>query len=119
MSKSPHSTSLIEPTTSPTESCLDERDSESFPKDELASTLTGDRLLAAQAMHLLIRLDQVLREARAQFNQDWFRRIMRARPKAVSRLRRRWSKIAPPPRISLGGLRRRYHANLAKYLYGS
>ena len=119
MSNSPHTTFVIEPTTSPTESCLDERDSESFPKDELASTLTGDRLLAAQAMRLLIYLDHDLREARAQFNQDWFRRIMRARPKAVSRLRRRWSKIHPPRRISLGSLRRRYHANLAKYLYGS
>ena len=68
-----------------------------------------------QALQLLIRLDKDLREARAQFNQDWFRRVMRARPKAVSRLRRRWTNISPPPRIRVGNLRRRYHANLAKY----
>ena len=88
-------------------------------REESSAILTGDRLLVAQAMSFLIHLDQDLREARAQFNQDWFRRIMRARPKAVSRLRRRWSKIIPAPRIPLGTLRRRYHANLAKYLYGS
>src|ERR1051325_1155883 len=35
--------------------------------------LTGERLLTAQAMRLLIRVDRELREARAQFNQDWFR----------------------------------------------
>jgi|GEM_PF-3106131 len=119
MSISPHTTFVIEPTTSRTEPSLHERDSKSFWTGELAGSLTDDRLLAAQAMRLLIRLDQDLREARAQFNQDWFRRIMRARPKAVSRLRRRWSKIHPPRRVSLGSLRRRYHANLAKYLYGS
>jgi hypothetical protein len=79
--------------------------------------LTDERLLAAQAMQLLIRLDRDLREARAQFNQDWFRRIMRARPKAVSRLGRRWKKIFPSPQIPLGSLRRRYHSNLHKYLY--
>jgi hypothetical protein len=118
MSTSPHTTIVIEPKTSPSEACLED-DTQSFPTGDLSSTLTGDRLLAAESMRLLIRLDHDLREARAQFNQDWFRRIMRARPKAVSRLRRRWAKIAPPPRISLGSLRRRYHANLAKYLYES
>ena len=81
--------------------------------------LTGDRLLTFEAMHLLISLDRDLREARAQWNQDWFRRLMRIRPKAVARLRRRWSKLDPPPAISLGTLRRRYHANLARYLYPS
>ena len=79
--------------------------------------LTGDRLLTFEAMHLLISLDRDLREARAQWNQDWFRRLMRIRPKAVSRLRRRWAKLDPPPAIPLGTLKRRYHANLAKYLY--
>jgi hypothetical protein len=115
MSISPHTTIVSEPATLPAEVCLD--DAQSFETDELASMLSGHGLLAAQAMRLLIRLDQNLRKARAQFNQDWFRRIMRARPKAVSRLRRRWSKMAPPPPIPLGSLRRRYHANLAKYLY--
>ena len=81
--------------------------------------LSGDRLLAAQAMSLLLRLDTELREARADWNQDRFRRIMRARPKAVFRLQRRYSMIAAPPTVPLGSLRRRYHANLAKYLYGS
>ena len=81
------------------------------------SVLTGDRLLAAEAMRLLIRLDRDLLEARAQWNQDWFRRIMRIRPRAVIRLRRRWAKVGESRGIPLGGLRRRYHANLAGYLY--
>ena len=79
--------------------------------------LTGGRLVTYEAMHLLILLDRDLREARAQWNQDWFRRLMRIRPKAVSRLRRRWAKLDPPPAIPLGTLKRRYHANLSRYLY--
>ena len=79
--------------------------------------LTGSRLLTFEAMHLLISLDRDLREARAQWNQDWFRRLMRIRRKAVSRMRRRWAKLDPPPAIPLGTLKRRYHANLSKYLY--
>lgn len=81
------------------------------------SVLTGDRLLAAEAMRFLIRLDRDFLEARAQWNQDWFRRIMRIRPRAVLRLQRRWAKVGESRGISLGGLRRRYHANLANYLY--
>ena len=79
--------------------------------------LTGERLLAAEAMQLLMRVDRDILEARAQWNQHWFRRLMRVRPKAVSRLRRRWAKLDPAPAIPLGSLRRRYHGNLAKYLY--
>jgi hypothetical protein len=79
--------------------------------------LTGERLLATQAMRLLMRLDRELLEARAQWNQDWFRRIMHARSNAVSRLGRRWGKIIPPPAMPLGSVRRRYHSNLARYLY--
>ena len=79
--------------------------------------LTGERLLAAQAMRLLMQLDRDLLEARAQWNQDWFRRVMHACSKAASRLRRRWLRINPPPQIPLGSLRRRYHASLARYLY--
>ena len=79
--------------------------------------LTGGRLLTFEAMHLLISVDRDLREARAHWNQDWFRRLMRIRPKAVSRLRRRWAKLDPPPAIPLGTLKRRYHANLSRYLY--
>ena len=88
-----------------------------FSSDADSVVLIGSRLLTFEAMHLLISLDRDLREARAQWNQDWFRRLMRTRPKAVSRLRRRWAKLDPPPAIPLGTLRRRYHANLAKYLY--
>ena len=90
-----------------------------LPPDADSVVLTGGRLLTYEAMHLLILLDRDLREARAQWNQDWFRRLMRIRPKAVSRLRRRWAKLDPPPAIPLGPLRRRHHANLAKYLYHS
>jgi hypothetical protein len=79
--------------------------------------LTGDRQLASEALRLLMRLDWNLREARAQWNQDWFRRVMHARSKAVSRVRRRWQKVKPTPAIPLGSLTRRYHANLAMYLY--
>lgn len=90
-----------------------------FLRDDDSVELTGDRLLTFEAMHLLISLDRDLREARAQWNQDWFRRLMRIRRKAVSRLRRRWAKLDPAPAIPLGPLRRRYHANLARYLYPS
>ncbi len=79
--------------------------------------LSGDRLLAAQALSLMIRLDAELREARADWNQDRFRRIMRARSQAALRVLRRWSKLNPAPSIPPGNLRRRYHANLAGNLY--
>ena len=88
-----------------------------FLPDGDSVELTGNRLLTFEAMHLLISLERDLREARAQWNQDWFRRLMRIRPKAVSRLRRRWTKLDPPPASPLGPLKRRYHANLARYLY--
>jgi hypothetical protein len=81
--------------------------------DSQPTVWTGERLLAVQAMQLLIRLDRELLEARSQWNQDWFRRIMRIRPKAVLRLQSRWAKLDPTPAIPLGSLRRRYHANLA------
>lgn len=79
--------------------------------------LSGQRLLAAQALQLLIGLDRELKDARADWNQDRFRRVMKARVKAVSRVRRRWDRLNPAPAIGLGKLRRRYHANLAGYLY--
>ena len=78
--------------------------------------LPPDRELAAQAMTLLMRLDNEIREARADWNQDRFRRLMRLRPKVVARLRRRWEKLNPPSSIPLGSLCRRYHANLAGHL---
>jgi hypothetical protein len=78
--------------------------------------LKPDRKLAYDAMTLLLRLDRELREARADWNQDRFRRLMRLRPGAVNRLRRRWGCLNPQPRIPLGTLRRPYHANLASYL---
>ena len=61
--------------------------------------LVGQRLLTAQAMRLLMRSDRDLREARCQVNQDWFRRLMRVRGRAVSQLRRRWEKIQPVPAL--------------------
>jgi hypothetical protein len=79
--------------------------------------LSGERLLASQALQLLMRLDLELREARADWNQDRFRRVMRSRSKAVSRVRRRWNRLKPAPAVPLGKLRRRYHANVAGYLY--
>lgn len=78
--------------------------------------LSSDRKLAVQAMTLLMGLDREFKYARADWNQDRFRRLMRIRPKAVARLRRRWEKLNPLPRLPLGSLSRRYHANLACYL---
>ncbi len=89
----------------------------SLTTEALPVALVGDRLLAFQAMRLIMRLDCDLLEARAQWNQDWFRRLMRIRPRAVRRLSRRWERLTPTPSIRLGTLRRRYHANLASYLY--
>jgi hypothetical protein len=51
--------------------------------EALPIALAGDRLLAFQALQLLMRLDRDLLEARAQWNQDWFRRLMRIRPKSA------------------------------------
>ncbi len=70
-------------------------------------------------MTLLVRLDRELREARADWNQDRFRRLMRLRPRVVAPLRRRWEILNPLPPIPLGTLRRRYHVNLAGHLYES
>ncbi len=79
--------------------------------------LSLERELTIQAMTLFMRLESEVREARAEWNQDRFRRLMRLRPRVVARLRRRWERLNPQPRIALGTLRRRYHANLAGYLY--
>ena len=81
------------------------------------SPLARERQLAVQAMTLLMGLDWELRYARAEWNPDRFRRLMRLRPKVVARLRRRWEELNPPARIPLGSLRRRYHANIAGHLY--
>jgi hypothetical protein len=81
--------------------------------------LKADRKLAFEAMTLLMRLDRELREARANWNQDRFRRLMRLRARVAARLRRRWEILNPLPPIPLGTLRRRYHANLAGHLYES
>lgn len=77
--------------------------------------LVGERLLVAQAMRLLMRVDRDLRVARSQMNQDWFRRLMRVRKSAAMRLQRRWQKLDPPPTLPLGKLRRRYHPHIAGY----
>jgi hypothetical protein len=78
-----------------------------------------DRRLAAQAMTLLMRIDHEFRLARADWNEDRFRRLMRVRPRVVNRLLRRWAELESKPRIPLGNLRRRYHANIAGYLHHS
>ena len=88
-----------------------------IPSPISVASLTTYRLLAVQATRLLMCLDTLLSEARADWNHDRFRRLMRLRQKAVARLRRRWEKLNPPPRIPLGSLRRRYHANIAGHLY--
>lgn len=116
MATFPHTTIFCEWTSSGSVTCT-HIDPEPRQTEVEPVPLVGERLLVAEAMRFLIRLDRDLREARAQFNQDWFRRVMRARAKAASRLRRRWEKIRPRPQIPLGNLRRRYHANLARYLY--
>ena len=56
-------------------------------------------------------------KARADWNQHWFRRVMRARRRAVTRLQRRWQQLSRGNPIAEEDLRRRYHANLALYLY--
>src|SRR5438094_10648614 len=66
--------------------------------------LTPDRELAVQAMTLFMRIESEVREARADWNQDRFRRLMLLRPRAVTRLRRRWERINQQPRIPLGSL---------------
>ena len=82
-----------------------------------SSALTPDRHLAVQAMTLLMLLDTEIRYARADWNEDRFRRLMRLRLRAVARIRRRWEKVTPQPHIPLGSLRRQYHANIAGHLY--
>lgn len=79
--------------------------------------LKPDRKLAFEAMTLFMRIESEMREARADWNQDRFRRLMRLRPRAVTRLRRRWARLNPLPLMPLGTLRRRYNANLAGHLY--
>jgi len=71
--------------------------------------LSANRELAAEAMTLLMRLDTELREARAEWNEDRFRRLMRLRPKAVTRLRRRWTKLNPPPCSDAGIVNLTFH----------
>lgn len=78
--------------------------------------LSPDRELTAQAMTLVMRIDAELREARADWNDDRFRRLMRLRPRAVHRLVRRWERVNPRPAIPLGTLRRRYHSSIGGYL---
>src|ERR1043166_268551 len=82
----------------------------------LQPRLRPDREVTRQALALLMRIDAGLRDARADWNEDRFRRLMRLRPKAVRRLRRRWVRLDPKPVLPLGNLRRRYHSNIAAYL---
>ena len=61
---------------------------------------------------IVIDIERDLAEARAQWNVDWFRRLMRALPKAVIRLKRRWEAESVPD-CSFRGISARYHANIA------
>ncbi|HYW74194.1 MAG TPA: hypothetical protein VE961_24435, partial [Pyrinomonadaceae bacterium] len=89
-----------------------------MPLTAIAPTryLSPERELTAEAIRLLVQVDEALFEARADWHEDRFRRLMRLRPRAVKRLRRRWEKLDPKPVQVLGSLRRRYHANIAGYL---
>jgi hypothetical protein len=78
--------------------------------------LPPDRQLAVDAMTLYMRVENEFRQARADWNQDRFRRLMRLRPRVVTRLRRRWEILNPQLRIQLGALRRRYHPTLSGHL---
>ena len=80
-------------------------------------TFSLDRRLVAQAMTSLMRIDNDVRSTRADWNEDRFRRLMRLRPRAVTRLQRRWAKLEYEPRVAMGSLHRRYHANIAGHLY--
>ena len=84
---------------------------------KLISSPFSHAILVDEAFQLLKRIDRDIQEARAQWNADWFRRLMRLRPKAVRRLQRRWDKVSDKTLIPLGPLRRRYHANISLYLY--
>jgi hypothetical protein len=55
----------------------------------------GNQLLTAEAIHLLKRLESDLTNAHADWNEDRFRRAMRARKHAVARLERRWHRLSP------------------------
>ena len=84
---------------------------------KLISSPFSPAILVDEAFQLLKRIDRDIQEARAQWNVDWFRRLMRLRPKAVRRLQRRWDKVCGKTLIPLGSLRRQYHANISLYLY--
>jgi hypothetical protein len=99
MSVSSHKGIVSQPTITATCATGDSQSllSQSVLRETQPVVLVSERLLVAEAMVLLVRLDNELTEARAQWNQDWFRRMMPVRSKAVARLRRRWEKLYPQP----------------------
>jgi hypothetical protein len=88
---------------------------EALLADYLFSPVSQEHLLAVQALQLVMRVDRDLREARAQWNQDWFRRLMRLRRKVIRRLHRRLFLFAARRKSIIGLLRRRYHPNIAMH----
>src|SRR5258708_26393423 len=58
----------------------------SLVADSTLTALRPDRRLAAQAITLLMQIDGALRLARADWNEDRFRRLMRLRSTAVRRV---------------------------------
>lgn len=61
-------------------------------------------------MQLVIRLDGEPFEALSQRKHNWYAESW-ARSKAIDRVRRHWLRINPPRVISMGSLKRRYHAS--------
>jgi hypothetical protein len=82
-----------------------------FIRPYFAGKVFGERIVNAGVKKIS---DELLRWGYT--NHQTAHHVPRARAKAASRLRRRWAKISPTSAIPLGDLRRRYHANLVRYL---
>jgi len=79
--------------------------------------MTGEQLLAAQAMRLLMRLDSELFRGTSPIQSGLVSPGYAYPSESSFPTKRRSAKLDPPLIIPLGTLRRRYHASLAKYLY--
>ena len=67
--------------------------------------LSPERRNAADAMRLYMSLSTRLHEAIADRDRNAYRRALRARNNAASRLERRYAAVSPSPRLPLGNLR--------------
>jgi hypothetical protein len=68
--------------------------------------LAPERRNGADAMLLLMRLDQLLEVAIADRNRHEYRRVLRVRRLAARRLERRYNHLTPRPSWTLGAIRR-------------